>query len=148
VFVIWDRMFGTFKEEGERCVYGTTKPLASWNPFQAIFSVFFDLLDKLKNAKGFAELWKCFFAGPSWQPAALQANTDIVTAADSRKDDVPRDESGVLVVPLFILGAVLSAFFLWFEGDATLSQRVMGLAFITMTLALSARFMGKRQVEP
>jgi alkylglycerol monooxygenase len=147
VFVIWDRMFGTFKEEGERCVYGTTKPLASWNPFQAIFSVFIDLLAKVKNAKSFAELWKCFFANPSWQPAALKASADIAKAAASAKEQAPRGGSGVLVVSLFILGSVLSAFFLWFEGDATLSQRVMGLAFISATLALSARFMGNRRTD-
>ena len=31
-FIIWDKMFGTFKEEEERPTYGITKNLNSWNP--------------------------------------------------------------------------------------------------------------------
>jgi alkylglycerol monooxygenase len=32
VFIIWDRMFGTFQPEEESPTYGTIEPLASWNP--------------------------------------------------------------------------------------------------------------------
>lgn len=145
VFVIWDRMFGTFKEEGETCVYGTTKPLDSWNPLQALFTVFIDLRHKIKNAKGFGELWKSVFANPSWQPAALKGGTDIAKAEGQRKDQAPREGNSILVALLFILGSALSGFFLWFEDDAALYQRFMGLALITTTLVLSARFMEKRR---
>ena len=35
IFCIWDRLFGTFQEELENipCVYGTLKPVNTWNPF-------------------------------------------------------------------------------------------------------------------
>ena len=35
VFIIWDRIFGTFIDERKdlKPVYGTSKPLKSWNPF-------------------------------------------------------------------------------------------------------------------
>jgi alkylglycerol monooxygenase len=36
MLVVWDRMFGTFAEENERCVYGTRKALASFDPVRAI----------------------------------------------------------------------------------------------------------------
>ena len=34
IFCIWDRMFGTFQEELDEkpCVYGTLKPVQTWNP--------------------------------------------------------------------------------------------------------------------
>jgi len=144
VFVIWDRMFGTFKEEGEPCTYGTTKALASWSPFRAVFSVFVDLFGKAKKAKGLAEQWKCFFANPSWQPAASSADPGIAKADGAGKAPAPRGNS-VLAVSLFLLGATLAAFFLWFESDAALYRRLVGLTLITATLALSARFMGKRR---
>ena len=35
ILIIWDRLFGTFKEEGETCIYGTRKPVNSWNPLWA-----------------------------------------------------------------------------------------------------------------
>ena len=43
VFIIWDRLFGTFTPEGSEPSYGTVKPLASFNPFWA-------------NVEGFAAL--------------------------------------------------------------------------------------------
>jgi alkylglycerol monooxygenase len=144
VFVIWDRMFGTFKEEGEPCVYGTTKPLHSWNPLHALFSVFFELLDKIKKAKGFEELWKCFFANPSWQPAALKAGAGIAKDTHQMKDRTARGKSSVIAFPLFILGSLLSGFFLWFESDAVMYQRVIGLVLISATLVLSASLLGKK----
>lgn len=37
VFIIWDRLFGTFQEadDNEPVVFGVTTPLASWNPVWA-----------------------------------------------------------------------------------------------------------------
>jgi len=32
VFIIWDKMFGTFQEEEEEPNYGLVSPLQSWNP--------------------------------------------------------------------------------------------------------------------
>src|ERR1700733_5274013 len=35
IFILWDRLFGTFQVEEEEPVYGTVKPLASFNPLWA-----------------------------------------------------------------------------------------------------------------
>ena len=35
IFIVWDRLFGTFQEEEDEPVYGTVKPLASFNPLWA-----------------------------------------------------------------------------------------------------------------
>ena len=35
VFIIWDRLFGTFEPEGDEPVYGLVKPLGSFNPLWA-----------------------------------------------------------------------------------------------------------------
>lgn len=46
VFIIWDRLFGSFQEEddNEPVVFGVTTPLASWNPLWA-------------NVQFYAQLW-------------------------------------------------------------------------------------------
>ena len=46
IFMAWDRLFGTFVEESERCVYGTRAPLNSWDPLWANFEVYADLARK------------------------------------------------------------------------------------------------------
>ncbi|MEP6591546.1 MAG: sterol desaturase family protein [Gemmatimonadota bacterium] len=40
VLIVWDRLFGTFREESMEPTYGTTTRLASWNPIWANFHVF------------------------------------------------------------------------------------------------------------
>ncbi|MEO1083199.1 MAG: sterol desaturase family protein, partial [Acidobacteriota bacterium] len=35
VFIVWDRLYGSFQEEEEEPTYGITKPLRSWNPLWA-----------------------------------------------------------------------------------------------------------------
>jgi sterol desaturase/sphingolipid hydroxylase (fatty acid hydroxylase superfamily) len=43
VLMIWDRLFGTYAEEREPCVYGITTGFVSHNPFTLIFHGFLDL---------------------------------------------------------------------------------------------------------
>ena len=68
VFIIWDRMFGTFKEEEERPNYGITKPLESWNPIYANFSHYMDLAKTIRGSKSFMDSLKILFMKPGWQP--------------------------------------------------------------------------------
>ena len=46
VFIIWDKLFGTFQEEldGVPPVYGVKRPLRSWNPILINFSHLFQLI--------------------------------------------------------------------------------------------------------
>ena len=46
IFMAWDRLFGTFVEESEPCVYGTRAPLDSWDPLWANLEVYADLARK------------------------------------------------------------------------------------------------------
>lgn len=49
MFIIWDKMFGTFEDEKEEVVYGVTSPIKSWNPSWANVHYYFDLF-KLSNS--------------------------------------------------------------------------------------------------
>ena len=48
--IVWDRMFGTFKEEEEEPVYGITTPLANWNPVWANLHYWAELLHMARRA--------------------------------------------------------------------------------------------------
>jgi len=71
VFIIWDRMFGTFTAEEERPTYGITKPLKSWNPVYANFAHYIDLFQTVKKARNFSDALKILFNKPGWMPAYL-----------------------------------------------------------------------------
>lgn len=71
MFIIWDRMFGTFEEEKEEVVYGITSPLKSWNPAWANVHYFFDLVQIGKPFSRFSDKVKLFFKHPGWKPDEL-----------------------------------------------------------------------------
>jgi sterol desaturase/sphingolipid hydroxylase (fatty acid hydroxylase superfamily) len=69
--IVWDRMFGSFKEERDEPVYGITKPLHSWNPVWANLHVWVDLFRKARRTSGLADRLRLFVSPPGWQPAEL-----------------------------------------------------------------------------
>lgn len=71
IFIIWDRMFGTFEPEVEPVVYGVTEPLESWNPIWANFQYWAKLKDLTKKFPRFIDRVKLFFMPPEWRPAGI-----------------------------------------------------------------------------
>jgi alkylglycerol monooxygenase len=69
--IVWDRMFGTFKQEEEEPVYGITKPLASWNPVWANLQVWVDLAGKARRTTRLADRVRLFLRPPGWRPDEL-----------------------------------------------------------------------------
>jgi sterol desaturase/sphingolipid hydroxylase (fatty acid hydroxylase superfamily) len=70
VFILWDRLFGTYKEELEELkpIYGTAKPLKSWNPFKANLDIFREMLVDSTRTKSFKDKIKVWFSRPNWRP--------------------------------------------------------------------------------
>ena len=70
VFIIWDRMFGTFQEELDDvpCVYGIRKPLNSWNPIWTNLHYYYQLIRDTWHTKRWADKIKVWFARTGWRP--------------------------------------------------------------------------------
>ena len=70
VFIIWDRIFGTFQDElaEEPAVYGLRKPLNSWNPLWANTHVYWRLLVDFVKIKGIKNKVQLLFTRPGWLP--------------------------------------------------------------------------------
>jgi len=47
--IIWDRLFGTFEIENEKCRYGLTKPINTYNPLKVIFHEWYELIHDPKR---------------------------------------------------------------------------------------------------
>ncbi len=73
ILVIWDRIFGSFQEESEVCVYGTRSPLNSWNPIWANVEVYVSLAKQAWRAPYFKDKFLVWFKPPGWQPRTLHA---------------------------------------------------------------------------
>ncbi len=71
IFIIWDKMFGTFKAEEERPTYGITTQLKSWNPTWANTHYYIDLWNYAKQLPRWRDRLKLLFARPGHLPEEL-----------------------------------------------------------------------------
>ena len=84
IFVLWDRLFGTFAEErdDEPVVFGVRKALANWNPFWANFQVYDYLLFDAKYTRRWRDKLGVWFRRTGWRPA------DVATAFPKQPADL------------------------------------------------------------
>ena len=115
ILIVWDRMFGTFHEEAEPCVYGTRGLLNSWDPLWANADVYWSLTKASWHTPNWGDKVKLWFKPPGWQ-------SDAMARANPK--------------PAFTLGSVttfnppLSAPQQWFAGFQFLLVLVAVLGFL------------------
>ena len=70
IWVVWDRLFGSFEEEDpqEPCVYGTRKALNSWDPLWANMQMYTTMLHDSWHAKRWRDKLMVFLRHPGWRP--------------------------------------------------------------------------------
>lgn len=74
VFIIWDRIFGTFQEEldEQKPIYGVRKPLSSWNPIWANLQVYAQLIKDCWRAKRWQDKCLIWFKRTGWRPKDVE----------------------------------------------------------------------------
>lgn len=84
VFIIWDRLFGTFQEEDDRepVIFGVTTPLASWNPLWANVQFYAQLWDDARRTARWWDKLRIWFMPTGWRPA------DVTAAYPQAKQDL------------------------------------------------------------
>lgn len=118
ILIIWDRMFGTFKQEEERPNYGITKPLKSWNPVYANVAHYIDLARNIRGVKSMGDGLRILFNHPGWMPDYLGGADQPKSVESSYKkyDRHVNGLSGYLLVQ-FILFLLINAFYFFsFSG--------------------------------
>ena len=93
VFIIWDRLFGTFQEEldEEPVIFGVTTPLASWNPLWANVQFYVQLWRDAVRAGSWWDKLRIWFMPTGWRPADVAAQYPLAKPdlASFRKFEVP-----------------------------------------------------------
>ncbi|MGN8139626.1 sterol desaturase family protein [Pseudomonas sp. 22105] len=93
VFIIWDRLFGSFQEEddNEPVIFGVTTPLASWNPLWANLQFYAQLWDDARRAEHVWDKIRIWFMRTGWRPADVAAKYPMnkPDLSQFRKFEVP-----------------------------------------------------------
>lgn len=86
VFILWDRLFGTFQEEldEEPVIFGVTTPLASWNPLWANLQFYVQLWRDAWRTESWRDKLRIWFMRTGWRPA------DVVARYPQEKPDLAR----------------------------------------------------------
>ncbi len=66
IFIIWDRLFGTFEREGERVIYGLTKDIETFNLVRIGFHEWAAIAADVRRAPGLRAKLGYIFAPPGW----------------------------------------------------------------------------------
>jgi sterol desaturase/sphingolipid hydroxylase (fatty acid hydroxylase superfamily) len=66
IFIVWDRLFGTFEPEGERVVYGLTKDIHTFNLIRISFHELAAIAADVRRASGLRAKLGYVFAPPGW----------------------------------------------------------------------------------
>ena len=150
IFIIWDRLLGTFQAEEEEPVYGTVKPLASFNPLWANVHYWFEIAALSRSAPRLGDKIWAWFAPPEWRPKELSEGLGYVTIpeasrATQKKYGGPLGLALVAYVTVhFGIAATTLAAFLAFAAEAPppLLATVAGLILVAV-IAWGGLFEGK-----
>jgi sterol desaturase/sphingolipid hydroxylase (fatty acid hydroxylase superfamily) len=80
IFIIWDKMFGTFEEEKEEPEFGLTVNLDTYNPVKIALNEYIGLWQDVKRAPDFKTKLKYIFMPPGWTH-----NGELKTSNELRK---------------------------------------------------------------
>lgn len=70
LFMIWDRMFGTYAEENAPVRYGLINNINTHNPFKITFTIWLAMAKDIHQAKSIKEALGYVFQPPDWQSKA------------------------------------------------------------------------------
>jgi len=70
IFIFWDKWFGTFQEElpDKPCVYGITRPAATWNPIKINFQHIWLLAKDAWRTNNWADKVRVWYMPTGWRP--------------------------------------------------------------------------------
>ena len=147
ILILWDRLFGTFREEDGPCVYGTRGPLNSWDPLWANAEVYWTLLQDSWRARNWADKLWVWLKPPGWRPADVALNYPKPAFELSRVrvfDPVVSHAAGGFAAAQFLLLLSGVSAVLWFADVMALSSSaVWSLALVAGYWVVGALLQGR-----
>jgi sterol desaturase/sphingolipid hydroxylase (fatty acid hydroxylase superfamily) len=151
ILMVWDRMFGTFVEEREQCVYGTRAPLESWDPLWANLEVYADLARRSARFERWRDKLLVWVMPPGWEPALPTSGAAAAIAqrhydlARVRTYDPPLPRAARLYAVLHLVAAIAASMpLLWFGESLGRSALVAGVMLVLGMLWLTGAVMQGR----
>tara|TARA_A100001037_G_scaffold120677_1_gene109817 strand:+ start:808 stop:2067 length:1260 start_codon:yes stop_codon:yes gene_type:complete len=140
IFCVWDRAFGTFQEELDDvpCVFGTLKPVMTWNPVLINFIHLWGLIQDAWNTRKWSDKLKLWFMPTGWRPSdvSLKFPRQTVTDVYNQKKYSPEYnfKHKLMTIFQFTCINVMSFLFLYNFSDLDLFSRTAYMILIFSTI--------------
>ena len=140
IFCVWDRVFGTFQEELDEvpCVFGTLKPVRTWNPVLINFQHLWGLMKDAWNTKKWNDKLKLWFMPTGWRPGdvSLKFPRQTVTDVYNQKKYSPEYDWRHKLMAVFqlIWIDIIVFMFLYNFGDLSLFSQISYMTLIFVTI--------------
>ena len=142
VFIIWDRLFGTFKEEEDEvtCIYGIRGTLKTFNPVWANFHIYVKMLKEIFHTKNLKDKFYVLVAPTRWIPndsehLSPKTNFDVQNFEKYNPDSTFVSKVYAFFQLIFV--SLLSTIFIEL-GDMNLAQGiVVALAMVSTAYCVS-----------
>ncbi|MND59362.1 Fatty acid hydroxylase superfamily protein [compost metagenome] len=149
VFILWDRLFGTFQEEldEEPVIFGVTTPLASWNPLWANLQFYVQLWRDAARAESWWDRLRIWFMRTGWRPADVAERYPLAKPDLSRfsKFEVPLGRAQKWYAGLqFALYVVAGTWLLGIGGEASLAGLWLAWAWMAFGLFVIGAWLENR----
>tara|TARA_R110002167_G_scaffold66677_3_gene188741 strand:+ start:1801 stop:3033 length:1233 start_codon:yes stop_codon:yes gene_type:complete len=135
VFILWDRLFGSFQEELDEDppIYGIRKALKSWNPLWANVHVYAQLGKDCWHAKRWQDKFLIWFKRTGWRPADVEQNYPLakVDLTKFKKFDIQLTMTNKLYSVLqYSLIVFIGLLLIMNIADFTLAEQVLVVLFV------------------
>ena len=84
IFIIWDKLFGTFQEERADVVpvYGITRPMRTWNPIKINFVHMWLLITDAWKTNNIKDKFQIWFNPTGWRPSDMEVKNPVFKVED------------------------------------------------------------------
>ena len=135
VFILWDRIFGSFQEELEedKPIYGIRKALKSWNPLWANVHVYAQLCKDCWHANRWQDKCLIWFKRTGWRPADVEQNYPLakVDLTKFKKFDIQLTLTNKFYSLLqYSLIVFVGLLLMMNIADLTISEQVLLVIFV------------------
>ena len=138
VFIIWDRLFGSFQEEldDDPVVFGIRGAVSSWNPLWVNAQVYAQLLRDCWHTSNWWHKATLWFRRTGWRPPDVEARFPLVKTelSDFKKfDPALTEKMKRYAIVQYIINSAIGLILLVNFEHISVGQQLLGILFVVLS---------------
>ncbi|NQD92012.1 sterol desaturase family protein [Pseudomonas sp. CrR25] len=143
VFILWDRLFGTYAEEREPVRYGVTTPVATFDPIRLQFSWWRLLWADAVATRAWWDKLRLWWMPTGWRPADVRERPWPKMATEPFEATYPARLKAYACVQFLAINALALGFLASVGQAAVWEPWLLALAILSGCIGLGLLFEGK-----